>query len=41
MDILTTLYTRGRVELVLDMRNARPAFTPPADTNEATEVTHG
>jgi hypothetical protein len=28
MDMLTELYLYGRVNLVLDMRNARPAFEP-------------
>lgn len=35
MDWLTHLYLFGRVNLTLDMRNARPAFTNPADHKEA------
>jgi hypothetical protein len=34
MHWLTQLYLFGRVDLRLDMRNARPAFTPPADYKE-------
>lgn len=35
MDMLTHLYLFGRVNLVLDMSNARPAFTPPAPKEDA------
>lgn len=35
MDWLTHLYLFGHVDLRLDLRNARPAFTPPADHKEA------
>jgi len=34
MDLLTHLYLFGRVNLVLDLSNARPAFAPPADHKE-------
>ena len=35
MDWLTHLFLYGEVSLRLDVANARPAFTPPADLKEA------
>lgn len=34
MDWLTHLYLFGRVKLVADMRNARPAFTRPEEDSD-------
>ena len=34
MDWLTHLFIYGEVNLTLDVRNARPAFAPPADHKE-------
>lgn len=34
MNWLTQLYLYGHVNLTLDMRNARPAFTNPSDTKK-------